>query len=73
MIQEIEKQQKDQESSWDGDEPEVCDALKVKSNYTTLKMETGKAFGIKKKGAKIISKITVAGHEVMRNLCEPSD
>ena len=61
------------ESSWVGDEPEVCDALKVKSNYTTLKMETGKPFGITKKGARIMSKNTVAGHEVMRNLCKPSD
>ena len=36
-------------------------------------MVTGKPFGITKIGAKIMSIITVGGHEVTRNLSEPSD
>ena len=39
----------------------------------TLKMVTGKPFGITKIGARIMSIITVGGHEVTRNLSEPSD
>ena len=36
-------------------------------------MVTGKPFGISKIGARIMSIITVGGHEVTRNLSEPSD
>ena len=36
-------------------------------------MVTGKQFGITKIGARIMSIITVGGHEVTRNLSEPSD
>ena len=36
-------------------------------------MVTGKPFGITKIGARIMSIITVDGHEVTRNLSEPSD
>ena len=43
-----------------------------KGNCNTLKMLTGKPFGIKKIGARIMSKIPVSGHEVTRNLSEPS-
>ena len=39
----------------------------------TLKMVTGKPFGIIKIGARIMSITTVGGHEVTRNLSEPSD
>ena len=39
----------------------------------TLKMLTEKQFGITKIGARIMSIITVGGHEVTRNLSEPSD
>ena len=39
----------------------------------TLKMVTGKTSGITKSGARIISIITVGGHEVTRNLSESSD
>ena len=39
----------------------------------TLKMVTGKKFGITKIGARIMSVITVGGHELTRNLSEPSD
>ena len=42
-------------------------------NCNTLKMVTGKPFGITKIGARITSIITVGGHEVTRNLSEPSD
>ena len=38
-----------------------------------MKMVTGKPFGITKIGARIMSKITVGGHQVTRNLSEPSD
>ena len=44
-----------------------------KGNCNTLKMVTGKSFGITKIGARIMSIITVSGHEVTRNLSEPSD
>ena len=44
-----------------------------RSNCTTLKMVTGKPFGITKIRAQIMSTITVGGHEVTRNLSEPSD
>ena len=36
-------------------------------------MATGKPFGITKIGARIMSIITMGGHEVTRNLSEPSD
>ena len=36
-------------------------------------MVTGKPFGIMEIGARIMSIITVGGHEVTRNLSEPSD
>ena len=42
-------------------------------NCNTLKMVTGKPFGITKIGARIMSIITVGCHEVTRNLSEPSD
>ena len=41
-------------------------------NCNTLKMVTGKPVGITKIGARIMSIITVGGHEVTRNLSEPS-
>ena len=42
------------------------------SSCNTLKLVTGKPFGITKIGARIMSIITVGGHEVTRNLSEPS-
>ena len=42
-------------------------------NCNTLQMVTGKPFGKTKIGARIMSMITVGGHEVTRNLSEPSD
>ena len=44
-----------------------------RGSCNTLKMLTGKPFGITKIGARIMSIITVGGHEVTRNLSDPSD
>ena len=44
-----------------------------RGNCNTLKMVTGKPFGITKIGARIITIINVGGHEVTRNMSEPSD
>ena len=44
-----------------------------RGNCNTLKMVTGKPFGITKIVARIMSIITVGGHEVTRNLSDPSD
>ena len=54
-------------------ELEINDNLHFRGNCSTLKMETGKLFGITKIGARIMSNITVGGHEIMRNVREPSD
>ena len=42
-------------------------------NCNTLKMVTRKPFGLTKIGVRIMSIISVGGHEVTRNLSEPSD
>ena len=73
LKQEIERQQRNETLSMATREPETSDNLTVKSNYKTLKMLTGKPIGITKIGARIMSIITVGGHEVTRNLSEPSD
>ena len=55
-------------------EPETGENSMRRSNCNTfLKMVTGKPFGITKIGSKIMSIITVEGHEVTRNLSESSD
>ena len=64
----IEKQQRGGLLSGEGTKPEVRDTLKEKSNWTILKMETWKPLEVTKIGAKIMSVITVGGHEEMRNL-----
>ena len=51
---------------------QVVGATKT-GNCNTLKKVTGKPFGITKIGARIMSIITVGGHEVTRKLSEPSD
>ena len=51
----------------------VGENLTGRGNCNTLKMMTGKPFDITKIGARIMSKITVGGHEVTRNLSEPSE
>ena len=52
--------------------PEATESATNGGNCNTLKIVTGKPFGITKIGAKIMSIITVGGHEVTRNLSEPS-
>ena len=73
MEQEIERQQRNETLSAARLEPETSKNMKVRNNCNTLKMETGKPFGITKIGARVILIITVRGHEVTRNLSEPSD
>ena len=66
MKQEIEKQKINETLGWSVPVP-VPDAVagSTKSgNCNTLKMVTGKPFGITKIGARIMSIITVGGHEV---------
>ena len=53
--------------------PEAVPGSTKTGNCNTVKMVTGKLFGISKIGARIMSIITVGGHEVTRNLSEPSD
>ena len=54
-------------------ETETGENLLNRGNCNTLKMVTGKPFGITKIGARIMSIITVSGHEVTRNLSEQRD
>ena len=54
-------------------EKEAGKNLVNRSNCNTLKMVTGKSFGITKAEARLMSIITVGGHEITRNLSEPSD
>ena len=53
--------------------PEAVAGSTKSGNCNTLKIVTGKPFGITKIGARIMSIITVGGHEVTRNFNEPSD
>ena len=53
--------------------PEAKVGATRSGNCNTLKMVTGKPFVITKIGARIMSIITVGGHELTRNLSEPSD
>ena len=53
--------------------PEAEVGATKSGNCITLKMVTGKPFGITKIGARKMSIITLGGHEVTRNLSEPSD
>ena len=54
-------------------EPETRNNPTVRIICNTLKMGTGKPFEITKIKERIMSIITVGGHEVLRNLSEPSD
>ena len=54
-------------------ELETGDYSTTKSNCNTLRRVTRKPIGITKIGARIMTKITVGGHEVTRNLSEPKD
>ena len=53
--------------------PEAERGATRSGNCNTLKVVTGKPFGITKIGARIMSITTVGGHKVTRNLSEPSD
>ena len=73
LRQEIEKQRLNETLCMTRPEPETGEDSVSRGNCNTLKMVTGKPFGITKIGARIKSIITVDGHEVTRNLTEPSD
>ena len=75
LKQEIEKQKLSETLGWSVPVPEAVAGSTKSENCNTLKLKmlTGKPFGITKIGARIMSIITVGGHEVTRNLNEPSD
>ena len=73
LKQEIEKQKLNETLSWSVPVPEAVVGATKSGNCNTQKMVTGKPFGITKIGARILSIITVGGHETTRNLSEPSD
>ena len=70
---EIERQNFNEALTGSNQTPEAVPASTKTGNCNTVKMVTGKPFGISKIGARIMSIITVGGHEVTRNLSEPSD
>ena len=73
LKQEIEKQMLNETLSWSVPVPEAVVGATKSENCYTLKMLMGKPFGITQIGARIMSIITEGGHEVTRNLSEPSD
>ena len=73
LKQEIDRQRLNETLSCSVPVPEAVEGSTKSGNCNTLKMVTGKPFGITKIGARIMSIITVGGHEVTRNLSEPSD
>ena len=75
LKQEIEKQKLNETLGWSVPVPvpETVEGSTKSGNCNTLKLVTGKPCGITKIGARIMSIITVGGHEVTRNLNEPSD
>ena len=73
LKQEIEKQNFNEALAGSNPAPEAVSGSTKTGNCNTVKMVTGKPFGISKIGARIMSIITVGGHEVTRNLSEPSD
>ena len=73
LKQEIEKQNFNEALTGSKPAPETVSGSTKTGNCNTVKMVTGKPFGISKIGARIMSIITVGGHEVTRNLSEPSD
>ena len=68
LRQEIEKQKLNETLCRKIPVPEATESATNDGNCNTLKMMTGKPFGITKNGARIMSIITVDGHEVTRNL-----
>ena len=73
LKQEIEKKRLNETLCRSIPVPEATESATNSGNCNTLKMVTGKPFSITKIGARIMSIITVGGHEVTRNLCEQSD
>ena len=73
LKQEIDRQRFNETLSCLVPVPEAVAGSAKSGNCKTLKMVTGKPFGIMKIGARIMSIITVGGHEVTRNLSDPSD
>ena len=73
LKREIEKQRLNETLCMTKPEPETRENSMSRSNCNTSKILTRKPFGITKNGARIMSMITVGGHEVTRNLSEPSD
>ena len=73
LKQEIERQKMNDTLSRSVPMPEAGVGATKNGNCNTIKMVTRKPFGITKIGARIMSIITVGGHEVTRNLSEPSD
>ena len=73
LKQEINSQRLNETLSCSVPVPEAVAGSTKSGNCNTLKMVTGKPFGITKIGARIMSIITVGGHEKTRNLNEPSD
>ena len=71
--QEIERQKVNETLGCSVPIPEAVAGSTKSGSCNTLKMVTGKPFGFTKIGARIMSIITVGGHEVTRNLSEPSD
>ena len=69
----IERQKMNEALGYSQSIPEAVAGSTKSGNCNTVKMVTGKPFGITKIGARIMSIITVGGHEVTRNLSEPSD
>ena len=73
LKQEIERQNFNEALTGLKPTSEVASGSTKTGNSNTVKMVTGKPFGISKIGARIMSTITVGGHEVTRNLSEPCD
>ena len=73
LKQGIEKQNFNEALAGSNPAPEAVSGSTKTGNCNTVKMVTGKPFGTSKIGARIMSIITVGGHEVTRNLSEPSD
>ena len=73
LKQEIERQKLNETLSRSVPKPEAEVGATRSGNCNILKTVTGKPFGITKIGARIMSIITVGGHEVTRNLSEPSN
>ena len=71
LKQEIDRQKLNEMLSCSVPVPEAVAGSTESGNCNTLKMVMGKPFGITKIGARIMSIITVGGHEVTRNLSEP--